>query len=249
MSIEKKGQITSGKPEISITVGKNDYYLLNKEDEEKIEKMLSDVTTFIKENDGKGKSESEKDELYGKSQELWHKVGGKAGYFNNIEYNLVLNRPQYNFLTDLLIKKIEFDVNTVFYGIELSKFLSNMKKDSNGFTNDVDPIEFAMTATDMTYLYTILTTYKPVGLTKKTYLFAEVLTKIGMVSKIINYYDNEIKELSEKIQKWVYMFDPNVVEEDVKKGKISESESTRPKPPSDRKMKEGETPTAPKSKN
>lgn len=211
--MRKQGEIEAGKPEIELKINDNTYRLLNKEVEEKVEKMISDVVDFIANNDGKGKSEEEKDELYGKSQELWHKVGGKAGYFNDVEYNIILNRPQYNFLTDLLIKKIEFDVNTVFYGVELSKFLGEMKEKAGNFNNDIDPIEFPMTATDMTYLYTILSTYKPVGLTKKTYLFAEILTKIGMISKVVNYYDNEIKDLSEKIQKWVYKFDPKVVEE------------------------------------
>ena len=57
----------------------------------------------------------EKDELYQNAQSLWKE------YINELKeakYNFQLNRPQHKFLTELVLSKLEYDVNSVFFAIE-----------------------------------------------------------------------------------------------------------------------------------
>ena len=115
------------------------------------------------------------------------------------------------FLTDLLIKNLEYDVNTVFSAIELTDLLSNMK--SVKFTDDNQVIAFPVNATEITYIYHLISPHKVKGLTKNAYIFAQVLRRIGDISKIFNYYDTAGKNMSTEIQNWATAFEDGVTME------------------------------------
>ena len=127
------------------------------------------------------------------------------------KYNFHLDRPQHKFLTDLVLSKLEYDVNTVFFAIEL-KELFDFMKDSK-YKNDTELQSYSVTATEITYIYHLISKYNVKGLSKEAYLFAEVLMKIGNISKIFNYYETQSKNLATEIQDWVLTFDDNVSKE------------------------------------
>lgn len=194
------------KPEIAFIENDVDNLLINKEEEYNLDSSIENVELFIKNNSGKGKSEEEKNELYNTSQQLW-KV-----FFKNLQdakYNFYLNRPQYMYLTNLLMTKMEYDVNTVFFAIELTNTLGNMKKNSN-YLNDTDIIPYSVNATEITYIYHLISGNKVKGLTKDAYIFSQILVRIGSISKIINYYEAVSKRLSNDITNWVCTFEDGV---------------------------------------
>jgi hypothetical protein len=59
-------------------------------------------------------------------------------------------------------------------------------------------------------MYHLIATYKPKGLTVDTYLFAEILRRIGFISKAIGYYDNYAKSMNKDIQDWCATFEEGV---------------------------------------
>lgn len=194
------------KPEIIFIENDVDNLLINKDEEYKLDSSVENVETFIKNNSGKGKSEDEKNELYNTAQQLW-KV-----FFKNLQeakYNFYLNRAQYKLLTDLLITKMEYDVNTVFFAIELTNMLGNMKNNSK-YTNDTDIVPFPVNATEITYTYHLISNHKVKGLSKDAYTFSQILVRIGSISKIINYYESVSKRLSSDIKDWVCSFEDGV---------------------------------------
>jgi len=197
------------KPITSLTIGGNQYRLIKEEDENWMTEKIMEIEEFMSNNDGKGKSDEEKDELYRKSQEMWFPLGGPDGRLNNVKYGLILNRDEYRLLTELLRDKMEYDINTLFFAIELTSFLGKTLE-NNRYANDVDPIVFDISATDMTYLYTVISQHKCKGLSKKTYTFANIIRRIGDISKVINHFDNATKDLAANIQTWVACFDDNV---------------------------------------
>ena len=174
----------------------------------------------MKNNNGKGKSEGEKDELYKNAQGLWREY---AYTLSNTKYNFFLNRKQYKFLTDLILQKMEYDVNTVFFAIELTNLLGQMKEDSR-YKNDEDLIGFPVDATEITYIYHLISKHKVKGLTTNSYLFTQVLRRIGDISKVFTYYDTSGKNLSTEIQNWVVTFEEGVTTENVEtvKGEVVE---------------------------
>ena len=107
-------------------------------------------------------------------------------------------------LTDLIIKKLEYDVNTLFVAIELRDLLLNMK--GTKYLNDEEIKSFLVTPTEITYIYHLISTHKVRGLTKESITFSEVLIRIGEISKIVNYYDTMAKNLKDDITKWALSY-------------------------------------------
>ena len=196
------------KPEIKVEESGREYLLINKEVETLLDDKLNSIKEYIFTNSGKGKSNSEKDELYKNAQLLWRE------YINELKeakYNFQLNRPQHKFLTDLVLNKLEYDVNSVFFAIELKDLFESMK--DGKYSNDEEFISFPVNATEITYIYHLISKHTVKGLVKDSYLFAEVLIKIGAISKIFNYYDTTGKNLSSDIQDWVLTFEDGVTME------------------------------------
>jgi hypothetical protein len=194
------------KPKLSVFNQEIEYRLISTEVEEQLDSKIDDVENFMKNNIGLGTSDENKDKLYTDAKVLWNNY---AGVLRDVEYTFFLNRKQYQFLTGLLLEKLEYDVNTIFLAIELTNMLGNWK-DGGKHKDDEDFKGFTSDATEVTYMYHLIAKHKVKGLTKDAYLFAEVLKKIGDISKIINYYDTSAKNMSKEIQEWVASFEPEV---------------------------------------
>lgn len=193
------------KPEITFMENEVEQLILTPLYENDLDNKIETIENFILNNSGKGKTDEEKDELYKGSQELWRAY---ALTLKETKYNFHLNRLQWKFLTDLILSKLEYDVNTVFFAIELTDLLGSMKDAK--YSNDTDLIEFPVNATEITYIYHLISPYKVKGLTKDAYLFSQVLRRIGSISKVFNYYDTYGKNLSNDIQDWVASFEEGV---------------------------------------
>lgn len=195
----------TNKPNTKIIDNEKEYLILNDEYESSIDSKISEIEKFMDDNSGKGKSNEEKDSLYKQGQEKWKEY---AKLLREIKYNFYLNRIEFKFLTDLLSNKLEYDVNTVFFAIELAEMIKNMKIAK--WLNDEELISFEVNATEITYIYHLISTHKVKGLSKDSYTFSKILLKIGDISKIFNYYDNYSKDLSANIQDWVAAFEDGV---------------------------------------
>jgi hypothetical protein len=211
------------KPEISFLENEISNVILKNNDETILDAKIFEIEEFMKNNDGKGKTESEKDELYKNAQNLWREY---ALHLKDVKYNFYLNRTQWKFLTDLILQKLEYDVNTVFFAIELTDLLVNMKNVK--YTNDTDITAFPVNATEITYIYHLISPYKIKGLCKDAYTFSQVLRRIGDISKIFNYYDTSGKNLSTEIQNWVTAFEDGVIVESPK-AEVIEAKVAKPK--------------------
>jgi hypothetical protein len=193
------------KPEISFFENETNHFILSNEDELKLDNQIAEMESYMKNTSGKGKSEQEKDELYGNAQTMWKEY---ANILRNVKYSFFLNRTQWKFLTDLILTKLEYDVNTVFFAIELTNLLASMK--DTKFTDDKQLIPFDVDATEITYIYHLISKHKIKGLTKDSYTFANILKRIGDISKVFNYYDTAAKNLTGDIQNWVTTFEDGV---------------------------------------
>lgn len=196
------------KPEIRFFENESDHLVIDPFNEAILDSKIDAIEKYMEGNDGKEKSDEEKDSLYKEAQNLWKEY---TGSLKDAKYNFHLNRPQWKFLTDLILSKLEYDVNTVFFAIELTDLLGTMRDVK--YTNDKELIAFPVNATEITYIYHLISKHKVKGLTKDSYLFSEVLVRIGSISKVFNYYDTYAKNLSTDIQNWVTAFEEGVIVE------------------------------------
>lgn len=204
------------KPEISFFENETENLLITPFYEAELDSKIQNIESFISNNNGSGLTEDEKDSLYKGAQELWMAY---ANSLKDAKYNFHLNRPQWKFVTDLVLSKLEYDVNTVFFAIELTELLGSMRDAK--FSDDDQLVAFPVNATEITYIYHLIAKHKVKGLTKDAYMFAEVLKRIGAISKVFNYYDTYGKNLSTDIQNWVTTFEEGVSFEN----KVSETSS------------------------
>lgn len=211
------------KPEVKFIQNDVEYLLIDTLVENILDNKIANLENFMKTNVGKNQPEEIKDGLYKSAQELWVEY---AAALKDAKYNFYLNRPQHKFLTNLLLTKLELDVNTVFFAIELTDMLANMKDVK--YTNDTDIIPFVVNTTEITYIYHLISKHKINGLTKDAYTFAQILRKIGDISKIFNYYDAAGKSLSTEVQDWVASFEEGVTREEVLE-EVAEATVSKPK--------------------
>ena len=193
------------KPQLSITNEGVEHLILTLQEESLLDSKITDIENYMSSNVGKDKTDEEKDELYKEAQVLWYKF---VNSLKEAKYNFHLNRAEHKFLTDLVLTKLEYDVNTIFFAIELTNTMGGMKDAK--YTNDKDVVAFPVNATEITYIYHLISKHKIKGLTKDAYTFSKLLLKIGDISKIFNYYEATSKNLSKDIQDWIVTFDKGV---------------------------------------
>lgn len=207
------------KPELEITDrGGNTVRVLSEEDEQYLDNSAEEILEFMRSvYSTELKTEEELNEIYGKCADMWNSVSGKGdGKLNNISFSLVLHRDEAKFITELLMTKTEYDVNTVWYGMEIKNYLEELMQDKKNFSDDDTAHPIVTTPTDLTYIYHLVSQYKPVGLTKSTYRFAEVLKRIGHSSKIFKYYQTKYEHIKKAIEYYITELE-GVIEEDENK--------------------------------
>ena len=209
------------KPEMSFFENDVNNIIMNPQEEFNLDSKVKSIEDYMRSTSGKGKTEQEKDELYQTAQKMWHDF---VESIKDAKFNFHLNRPQHKFLTDLILTKMEYDVNTVFFAIELTNMMSGLKEAK--YTNDKDLLSFEVNSTEITYIYHLISKHKVKGLSKDAYTFANVLYRIGNISKIFNYYETSSKNLSTDVQNWVMTFEEGIEYEKFKNQESIEVEST-----------------------
>lgn len=194
------------KPDLSFFENENLNRILNFDRELSLDSKLEAVDSYMKTNTGIGLSDLEKDEIYATAQRTLNDFKAEL---RNVKFNFYLNRPQYNLVTDLFLKKLEYDVNNIFIAIELTELLGGMK--GVKYKDDVELKCFEANATEITYIYHLIQTHKVKGLTREAYVFSKILIRIGDLSKIISYYDTSAKNLVDDISKWALKMDDSPV--------------------------------------
>lgn len=191
------------KPKMVTNFDGSEFRIIKEEDELSLDSTVKSIENYISFNHGLGKTEAEKDEYYSTAKQLWSDY---VNVFKNVKFNFYLNDEQFEYFTEMLRDKIEYDANTIFFAIELTDTLGNWAIHESESKNKVSSYE--TDAISANYLYHLISTVKVKGLTTESYLFAQVLKKIHEVMKIVGFYDTHAKSLSKDIQDWVASFEP-----------------------------------------
>ena len=193
------------KPEVSFKIEDKEYLRLDDLTESNLDSVIRNLSEYMENNTGKGESEEKKDEMYQTAQKLWNEF---RDALTESKFNLHLNRAEYTMLTNILLTKMEYDADTVFVAIELTDVLASLSK--HKWESDSELVAFKVNPTELTYIYHLISKHTVKGITKATYNFANILRRIGEVSKLFNFYDNKAKYYSEFIVTWVTAFEDGV---------------------------------------
>ena len=198
---QNKVEVNTVKPELTFLKKETSYRILDSNVEHTLDTDIQSLEKYLSETTGFGKTEEQKDMDYAHAQYLWKTLQNDL---KSCKLNFILDQSQYTLLTDLILKRLEYDTNTVFIAIELVDLLGSMK----GVKFQSDEMKsFQVTATEITYIYHLIQNHKVKGLTKEAFTFAEILRRIGEISKIVSYYDSTAKNFTEEIAKWALSLD------------------------------------------
>jgi len=199
---QNKLEVNTVKPELMFSFEENNYRILEMMDEINLDGLIKSIEDYMSTTNGFGKTDIQKDSDYAQVQTIWKEYQTKL---RGVKFNFHLDRAQYGVLTDILLKKLEYDVNTVFIAIELTEMLGSMS--GTKFSDDKEVKIFGVDATEITYIYHLIQNYKVKGLTKEAYTFSKILRRIGEISKIVSYYDANAKRLTDEISRWALSLD------------------------------------------
>ena len=207
----------SKKPATEIIVDGNTLRLFSIENEANLDMKIQNLTQYLTDNHGYGTDESIKDGLYETATNMFKDFGE---YFRDVKYSLHLTKKQFNFITNLLITKLEYNAETVFDAIALSSMLVSWKEinDKNvkiklaKGKEDTVTYPYYFDVTEMNYLIRLITLHKVKGLQPETYIFAEVIRKIDTITTLFKYYNSIFEFLKSDIHTWVAEFDGVTVE-------------------------------------
>jgi hypothetical protein len=217
---ETKIEVSTIKPSVSFLLKDKDYRLINLEDEVRLDNHIDSLRNYMKTTNGLGKTDEQKDMDYAFVQTMW------KSYRQDLQsttFNFYLNRPQYNLLTDILLKKLEYDVDNIFIAMDLTELLKTMS--DTKYANDDELKFFNATATETTFMYHLIKNFKVKGLTKDAFTFADIIRRIADISKVVSYYDSHAKSITDEIGKWALSLDGSEnlvseVPEDVKPQRV-----------------------------
>ena len=190
--------------EISFSIDGVDVRILDIDSEFRLDSSIDSIRTFMLNTNGLGKTEEQKDMDYANAQVMWKSYQQDLRV---VKFNFNLDRSQYTLLTDILLKKLEYGVDNIFIAIELTELLASMH--GTKYNDDNQIKSFACNATEITYIYHLIQTYKVKGITKETYTFSKILLRIGEISKLVSYYDANAKNLTKDISEWALTLDAN----------------------------------------
>lgn len=190
------------KPSLVLTYNEIVHRLMPDTNEVSLDNKITDLENFIKFNHGFGQSEEIKDSLYDEAKKKWQSYTQEL---KDVAFTFHLDKEQHEYLLNLLNNELEYDVNTVFFAIELVKLLGEWNKTQPELESGLS--QYLADATEITYIYHLISKHKVKGINKQTELFTGLLLRIGEISKIVSYYDNHAKSLSKTIQDWVASFE------------------------------------------
>lgn len=192
------------KPAMSTKVDGKEFNIITEQSETALEDSLKEIVQYIMFNNGFGQSDEAKDELYTNAKKLWDKY---VDNFRKTNFTIHMNKKQFDYLTEMLRDKIEYDVNTLFFAIDLTDTLGTWVTEGSP-EDDVTVKSYDADPVSVNYLYHLVSTVKVKGLTDEAYTFSQVLRRIYDVNRVVNFYDNNAKSLSKDIQEWVANFEP-----------------------------------------
>lgn len=176
----------------------NDYQelrIISVEDENILDKFVSDLNTVLETTSGVGKTPADIDHIQISVKALF---GEFVEYFKELKYSTNLTSEQYDFISEMVNSKFEYDSETVFLGLGLSKVVSEWKETNKKHKEDGTVRAYQLDATVLSWLYVLLSKHKIAGITKASRSLAEVLKRINEITNIANYYNYHYKWFVEK---------------------------------------------------
>lgn len=164
---------------------------INADYKQKIENSINNIKSFFNKYNVENKeftktvTEADKDKLFAISSFL---VKNLYKISDEISYDFNISIDEFNFLVDVLERKITYDCNDVFNLIDLISNLKAWQKIQKSLPKGANSFVINVSIKELVIIYHFLQKHTIKGITKEYYTFTMVLNKIADMHKIYNAY-------------------------------------------------------------
>jgi hypothetical protein len=188
--------------------------------DETLKKAASIITTPIPE-----KAE-DKDKAFGEYRETMIKYGGTL---SKIKFNFGLKESEYKLIRKIIFQELEYDRQDLFIALSVRDnffdVVETAEWQKTKFKGGEDAVEiFKIDIHDITRISHLIGQYKIKGLNKVATSYAEVIRKIGDISKIFEHYNKLGEQMSEAGGNWIQNLEKEPVDETEEKVEVNGEE-------------------------
>ncbi len=192
----------------------NNGAILTKEDKTSLEDCITNILNIYETPISTTKEERE--EQYKTYRDIITNYGKLLG---EIKYNLLLSKEEYLYLKNLVLNKLDYDRQNLFVGLLVrDNFFNKYDSENNStrtalFKDGIEVEAFPLDINEITRISHLTGLHTIQGLDKKADNFANIIKKIGDISKIFDIYNSKGQQLSEQGGNWLQGFEAYDTEE------------------------------------
>lgn len=198
--ITSENQYIDTLADVAKTAGTTNFELISEQSKNALESKESEINEYIKNN---VITDDNRDEVVEGAIELWNQY---KDIVKNGTCLFTLNNLEIKTVDKKLHNSVEYDTETLFYGLHLKKtFIDNLPavKGDDYLTSNI-----TITFSNAIALYHVLSTVRVKGLNKENYAFAHLLYKLSEISKVYQHYDSISLRLNQTIGQWTMGLSP-----------------------------------------
>jgi len=192
--IKSENQYIDKLSDIAKTSGATDFNLLVAESKTALETKEQEIKDYINTTSFTDENKDDKVEAV---IELWNQY---KDLVKNAECTFAINSLEVRTLDKKLHNAVEYDTETLFYGLHLKKHFIDLLPATKA--GDFEAHEMNISFSLAIALYHVLSTLKVKGLNKENFAFAHLLYKLSEISKVYQYYDGISLRLNQSIGQW-----------------------------------------------
>jgi len=198
--ITSENQYINTLADVAKTAGTTNFDLISEDSKKSLTDKENEINEYIKNN---VINDENRDEIVDGAIELWNQY---KDLVKNGTCLFTLNNLEIKTVDKKLHSSVEYDTETLFYGLHLKKtFIDTLPvvKGDEFLTNNI-----TITFSNAIALYHVLSTVRVKGLNKENYAFAHLLYKLSEISKVYQHYDAISLRLNQSIGQWTMGLNP-----------------------------------------
>lgn len=182
-----------------ITIGAQEpnFDLLTGDVREKLDGKAAEIREFMASNNSIGLSDEEKTKLFKTVVEMWNEL---RELVKTASCTVDLTGAEQKMLDSKLRQGVEYNAETIFYGIHIKKFILDKLNRENFAKSATQPIEISFSHSII--IHNLLSGVTVKGLNPDTFAFGHLVYNLGEIIKIYSHYNDLTQRVNAEMAQW-----------------------------------------------
>jgi len=193
-----------------ITIGSHEpnFDLLTGDSREKLDGKAEEIREFMITNKSIGLTDTEKTELFTTVVAKWNEL---RELVKTAVCTVNLTGVEQKILDSKLRQSVEYNSETIFYGIHIKKYILETLNRDNFAKTATQPIEISFSHSII--IHNLLSTVTVKGLNPDTFAFGHLVYNLGEVIKLYSHYNDLTQRVNAEMAQWNMGLDAEITEQ------------------------------------